>query len=161
VVGRPHGTEGAFVVAEPTERLELLDPGRIVTLAGRTLTVAWRKGTGERPILKLDWEAGRETVGELRGEPITVPRSAIALSTGEFLVDDLVGCEVFDGPRRVGRVRDVLLLPSADLLEVERAGGDDLLVPLVGDAVRSVDVESRCVEVDTSFLDQEPPRHET
>ena len=65
------------------------------------------------------------------------------LDEGEFLVDDLVGCEVVDGERPVGRVRDVLLLPSADTLEVERPGGEPLLVPLVGDAVRSVDTAGR------------------
>ena len=43
---------------------------------------------------------------------------------------------------RSGRVRDVLLLPSADALEVERPGGEPLLVPLVGDAVRSVDTST-------------------
>jgi ribosomal 30S subunit maturation factor RimM len=50
-------------------------------------------------------------------------------------------------------VRDVLLLPSADLVEVERDGEAPLLVPLVHDAVRSVDLDARRVEIDTAFLD--------
>jgi 16S rRNA processing protein RimM len=83
-----------------------------------------------------------------------VPRAALGtLGEGEFLVDDLVGCEVVDGERAVGRVRDVLLLPSADALEVERPGQDPLLVPLIGDAVRTVDTAGGRVDVDTSFLE--------
>ena len=35
MVGRPHGNEGAFVVGEPTERIELLDPGRTRHVGGR------------------------------------------------------------------------------------------------------------------------------
>ena len=39
-------------------------------------------------------------------------------------------------------MRRLLALPSCECLEVERAGGGpDLLVPLVRDAIRSVDVE--------------------
>jgi 16S rRNA processing protein RimM len=151
IVGRAHGTEGAFVVNQPTERLELLEPGRTITVAGRELIIQSRKGTAAHPMLKLERIDGRE----LRGEPITVPRSALgALGEGEFLVDDLTGCEAFDGSRRVGRVRDVLLMPSADLLEIERDGADALFVPLVGDAVRSVDVEAGRIEIDTTFIDE-------
>jgi 16S rRNA processing protein RimM len=153
-VGRPHGNEGAFVVSHPTERLDLLEPGRTVTVAGKTVTVAWRRGTLSRPLLKLDWEGGRTAAEQLRGAPITVPRSAIRLAEDEFLVDDLVGCEVFDGTRPLGCVRDVLLLPSADVLEVEREGEESLLVPLVRDAVRSVDLRARRVDIDTGFLNE-------
>ena len=149
-MGRPHGREGGFVVTEPTERLELLDPGRTVTVGGDELTVEWRKGTASHPLLKLEGVDGRE----VRGEAITVPRAAIGeLDSGEFLIDDLTGCEAFDASRRIGRVRDVLLMPSADLLEIEREGAEPLLVPLVADAVRSVDVEARRIEIDAAFLD--------
>jgi 16S rRNA processing protein RimM len=149
-VGHPHGKEGGFVVTEPTERLDLLEPGRQVTVGGKERTVEWRKGTAAHPLVKLDGIDGRD----LRGEAITVPRAAIGeLGAGEFLIDDLTGCEAFDESRRIGRVRDVLLMPSADLLEIERDGAEPLLVPLVGDAVRSVDVEGRRIEIDAAFLD--------
>jgi 16S rRNA processing protein RimM len=149
-VGRPHGKDGGFVVAEPSARLDLLEPGRTVRVGDRDLTIAWRKGTPARPLLKLDGVDGRD----LRGEAITVPRDALGeLGEGEFLVDDLTGCEAFDGERRVGRVRDVLLMPSVDLLEIERDGAEPLLVPLVGDAVRSIDVAAGRIDVDTGFLD--------
>jgi 16S rRNA processing protein RimM len=149
-VGRPHGHGGGFVVADPTERLQLLDPGRHVTVAGRLLTVAWRKGTADRPIIGLEGADGQE----LRGHPIEVPRSAVGpLAPGEYLVDDLVGCDAFDGERRIGRVQDVLLLPSADVLEVEREEGEPLLIPLVGDVVRAIDPGARRIDLDAAFLD--------
>jgi 16S rRNA processing protein RimM len=153
-VGRPHGNDGAFVVVEPTERLELLAPGRTVIVAGRELAVESRKGTSQHPLLKLAGPQGRADAEQLRGEPITVPRAALGpLAEDEFLVDDLVGCDAYDGVRRIGRVRDVLLLPSADLLEVERDGAEPLLVPLVRDAVRSVDLEARRIDIDATFVD--------
>jgi 16S rRNA processing protein RimM len=38
---------------------------------------------------------------------------------------------------------------------VERAGGRELLVPLVRDAVRDVDVAGRRIDVDLAFLGEE------
>jgi 16S rRNA processing protein RimM len=154
-VGRPHGRDGGFTVTDPTKRTELLEPGREVTVGECKLSIAARRGTSEHPIVVLEGVADRGAAEALRGEAIVVPRAALgALEEGEYLVDDLVGCEVVDGARLIGWVRDVLLLPSADALEVERPEKEPLLVPLVGDAVRSVDTGARRVDVDTNFLDE-------
>jgi 16S rRNA processing protein RimM len=140
-------------VTEPTTRLELLDPGRRVIVAGRELKVAWRRGTSARPLLKLEGADGRAAAEALRGEEIQVPRDALgALPEGEYLIGDLVGCAVVDGSHAVGTVREVLLLPAADVLEVDRADRDPLLVPMVADAVRSVDIPARRIDIDTTFV---------
>jgi 16S rRNA processing protein RimM len=48
----------------------------------------------------------------------------------------------------------MLALPSVDALEVTRPDGEaPLLVPLVGDAVRSVDVQHKEIQVDLQFLE--------
>ncbi len=57
-----------------------------------------------------------------------------------------------DSGRVVGTVRRLIELPSCEVLEVERAGGGELLVPLVTDAVRAVDLERRTIDVDLRFL---------
>ena len=47
----------------------------------------------------------------------------------------------------------MLELPSCEVLEVERPdGAGDLLVPLVTDAVREVDIERRVIDIDLEFL---------
>ena len=57
-----------------------------------------------------------------------------------------------DGERAVGTVRRMRELPSVEVLEVEREDGSELLVPMVGDAVRSIDVAARRIDVDLGFL---------
>ncbi|MBV8955506.1 MAG: hypothetical protein JO179_15315 [Solirubrobacterales bacterium] len=65
----------------------------------------------------------------------------------------LEGCAVSDGDRRIGVVRRLLALPSCEVLEVAREeDAGDLLVPLVSDAVRHVDLERREIDVDLRFL---------
>jgi 16S rRNA processing protein RimM len=79
--------------------------------------------------------------------------AAPVLGDDEWWPEQLEGCRVEDAGRAVGVVRGVRTLPSCDVLEVERAGGGELLVPLVRDAVRSVDVGARRIDVDLAFLE--------
>jgi 16S rRNA processing protein RimM len=104
-------------------------------------------------LVKLVGTDDRNAAEALRGAAIEVPRAALGeLSPGEFLVDDLVGCEVVDGARSVGVVSDVLLLPAADVIEVDVGKGEPVLVPLIADAVRGVDVAARRIDVDMEFV---------
>jgi 16S rRNA processing protein RimM len=51
----------------------------------------------------------------------------------------------------------MLELPSCECLEVERDTGPPLLVPMVRDAIRSIDVQARVIEIDLEFLGEQPP----
>jgi len=87
------------------------------------------------------------------GEALLVARAELpALGEDEWWPEQLVGCEVVDGARRIGAVRAVTGLPSCDVLEVDRDGAT-LLVPLVRDAVRSVDVGAKSIDVDLGFVE--------
>jgi 16S rRNA processing protein RimM len=153
-VGRPHGLDGSFHVTRP--RAELLPAGAAVTVAGAVREIVRRAGTDQRPILRLEGCKTREAAEALRGEALLVARDAVpALGEDEWWPEELEGCRVRDGDRTVGVVVGVRPLPSCEALEVAREGGGELLVPLVRDAVRSVDVERREIDVDMAFLEGE------
>jgi 16S rRNA processing protein RimM len=151
-VGRPHGLDGSFHVTRP--RGALLCVGARVRLGETDAEIVRRAGTDERPILRLAGHDGRAAAEALRGTDLLVHRGAApALGDDEWYAEDLEGCSVVDGPRAVGRVRRLVALPSCEALEIER-DGPDLLVPLVRDAVRSVDVAAGVVDIDLAFLDE-------
>ncbi len=151
-VGRPHGLDGSFHVTRPDARL--LDGGDEIYVNGVVERIERRAGTAERPILRLTGHAGREAAEALRGAQLAVPMErAPALEAGEYWAHDLEGCAVWDGSRLVGEVRRMLPLPSCEALEVARAGGEGVvLVPMVRDAIRAVDVGGRRIEVDMAFV---------
>jgi 16S rRNA processing protein RimM len=150
-VGRPHGLDGSFHVTRPDARL--LAGAEELWVRGRPLRVERRAGTAERPILRLAGHAGREAAEALRGAPLEIPVDrAPALEEDEYWAHELAGCSVWDGERRVGEVRRMLPLPSCEALEVALPGGGELLVPMVRDAIRSIDVAARRIDVDLSFL---------
>jgi 16S rRNA processing protein RimM len=152
-VGRPHGLDGSFHVTRP--RGALLPLGAKVRVGDREAEIVRRAGTDERPILRLAGHEDRAAAEALRGSDLLVHRDAApALADDEWYAEDLEGCRVVDGLVDVGRVRRLVALPSCEVLEVERDGEEDLLVPLVRDAVRSVDVAKGVVDVDLAFLDE-------
>ena len=153
-VGRPHGLDGSFHVTRPN--VQLLQNAETVLVDDRELAVTRRAGTPRQLILRLEGHENRAASEALRGKDILVARAeAPELGPDEWWAEDLAGCSVHDGERPVGTVRRVVELPSCEMLEVERAGGGELLIPLVTDAVREVDLDRRAIDVDLRFLGEE------
>jgi 16S rRNA processing protein RimM len=155
VIGSPHGLDGSVHVIRP--RAELLELGAAVVVAGVERAIVRRAGTDARPIIRLEGFEDRTAAEGLRGTELMVARTRVPpLGEDEWWAEDLEGCAVHDGDRDVGTVSRLLALPSCEVLEVARADGDgQLLVPLVADAVRAVDVEARSIDIDLKFLGEE------
>jgi 16S rRNA processing protein RimM len=127
----------------------VIEPGPLV--AGATVlvdgvprTIDRLAGTPERPIVRLSGCSSRDDAEALRGTELRVEES---LEEGEFWARDLVGCLVVDGDRSLGVVTRMVALPSCEALEV-----GDRLIPMVQDAIRSIDIEARRIDVDSEFL---------
>jgi 16S rRNA processing protein RimM len=146
-VGRPHGLDGSFHVVDASP--DLPPEGGEVIVRGIARKVVRRAGTDEQPILRLAGAMSREDAERLRGAEL---RAEVALGEDEFWATDLEGCAVVDGELAVGFVRRMTALPSCEVLEVDRPDGGELLVPLVRDAIRSIDVAARRIDVDLGFL---------
>jgi 16S rRNA processing protein RimM len=151
-VASPHGLDGSFHVAEPTATLLILDA--TIQLDGEARRITRLAGTDQRPIVRIEGCEDRSGAEALRGLEILAPREAAPpLEADEWWAEDLESCRVYDGTHEVGRVKRLLALPSCEVLEVARGdGAADLLVPLIRDAVRRVDVQKREIEIDLEFL---------
>ena len=135
-VGTPHGLDGSFYVDGS------IDEGATVVIGDDEFTVAERKGTDAKPIIRLAGVEDRDAAEALRGETLSTAE-ADPPGDDEWLIEDLVGCRI----EGVGEVTDVLEGMSCDVLEV----GDEL-IPLVTDAVTRVDIENKVIEVNREFL---------
>jgi 16S rRNA processing protein RimM len=148
-VGRAHGRDGSFWVEdallEDDDGPDPLGVGTEVFVAERAGRVERRAGTSARPLLRLDSITDRDAAGAVRGRELRVAETDAPLAPGEWLIDDLLGARV----EGIGEVRRVLAAPSCDLLEV---GDDAVLIPLVSDAIRRIDVAEGVIEVDRRFL---------
>jgi 16S rRNA processing protein RimM len=156
LVGRPHGLDGSFYVAQPN--VALLAVGMRVTVSGVEREIVRRAGTDERPIIRIEGCSDRHGAGALRGGRLEAAAQARPeLGPDEWWAEELEGARVFDGQLELGVVRRLLALPSCECLEVARTGGGaDLLVPLVRDAIRAVDVAAARIDIDLAFLGERP-----
>jgi 16S rRNA processing protein RimM len=144
-VGRPHGLDGAFVVEQGSGDESRYAVGEVLLVNGvpAQITLSRRVGGGRRAI-RLDREVER-------GDALAIARSKLpALPDGEFYAFELVGLRVEEeGGRALGVVMDVLPGAANDNLQLD----DGTLVPMIEDAIRSIDPAGGIVLLNPGFMD--------
>jgi 16S rRNA processing protein RimM len=156
-VVKAHGVTGELVVDVRTDDPEMrFAPGTVLRAKGsdrreRNYVVAAARPHGNRLLLRLDGVADRAAADALRGSlfvidsedlpPIDEPDTYYDHQLEGLLVRTTSG-------RDIGTVTEVLHTAAGELLAVNRAEADELLVPFVSAIVTSVSLESRIVEID-------------
>ena len=146
-VGRSHGVDGAFFVEQPSDRPEVFAQGAELWVGDQPAkVVVFRRGGGNRPVIKLDRPAER-------GATLSIPRGSLPeLAEGEYYAFQLVGMAVEEeGGRFLGRVAEVVDYPANDVLELDSG----MSLPLVEACVRSVDVDGGRIVVAPGFAEPE------
>lgn len=92
----------------------------------------------------------RDEAEALKGTRLYVARSALpGLPDDEFYVSDLIGLTVFDtGGEKIGRIKAVQDYGAGDILEVQRPGQSDALLPFTAEVVPTVDLSAGRVVAD-------------
>ena len=145
-----HGISGEVRLKLFAQGLESLKRHKQVRVGGRSLTVAWLKDA-KLPIARFAEIADRSAAEALRGQLLTIPRSALPpLEEGEYYHSDLIGlpCESVSG-EALGEVVAVENFGAGDLLEIERPDGRRALVPFRGGIA---DLSGSRIVVDPEFL---------
>jgi 16S rRNA processing protein RimM len=105
--------------------------------------------------------AGIDTISDaesIAGLDVLVPREErLPLDDESVYISELIGCTVYDGPRRIGVVDDVQFAMSADgarrlddaapLLSVTGVDGDEILIPFAKAFLVAVDTEGKRIEM--------------
>jgi len=143
-VGRRHGLDGSFVVERASENERLFEPGATLIAGGERATVASRKRSGGRLVIKLDPAAERGTELAVRRSTLPEPQP------DSFYVFQLQGLEVVEeGGRRLGEVREVAQGVANDVLELDSG----LALPMVEECIRRVDLAAGTIVVAVGFAD--------
>lgn len=159
VVGRPHGIRGELGVDvrtdEPETRFAVGAVLHAESAPHRHWEVLGRRWHSDRLLVRLSGITDRTQAEALRGVrlAVTVPADQRPDDDEEFYDHQLVGLAVHDhGGRVVGRVAEVVHLPSQDLLAItldagQDAGksGEERLVPFVAALVTQVDLTAGTV----------------
>ncbi len=158
VLGRPHGVRGEIILRPynaggfALDEVELpftVDLEKGGSVVSRSLVGV--RATANDFLVRFEGIADRDAAASLTNAVVLVPRDELPeLEPGEFYVEDLVGCEVFDQDGRPrGVVRSTFWNGAQDVLTIVDAEGAEWMVPAVDEFLREVDLEGRRVVVDT------------
>lgn len=160
-----HGVRGELKLRTTPELLEVLrevaEEAIPVTLhlpdSGDEyeVTFAHVRGHESAPIAAIDGVDDRSSAEAFRGAEVRVPRDLLPEpEEGEYYLADLVGCTVHDAATGtpVGRTTKAESLPANVVVTIALDAGETILAPLIHDAMPTVDVAGRRIDVDLAFL---------
>ena len=151
---RPHGIQGAVVVAPETDFPAIrFAPGAVLQWNRRgdpePARVAESREFRGRWVVRFDGVTTMNEAETLRDLELRIPPDeAQALAAEQYYVHQLEGCQVVTTTGEdVGPVRRVDFGSSAPLLVVDDGDGGEVLIPLVDGICRRVDVGAKRIEV--------------
>lgn len=161
MVKRIHGIGGEVLIKQLTERDERFAAGSELHLMRkreeeRTPVIIATSRTSDRgPIVRFEGIGSQEEAKPLFGASLFVRATELdEPDEGSYYAFQIEGCEVYEGERLVGTVYRLVESPKANpYIEIEPAAEEEklLLVPFVSQAILSVDVENRRIELAEGF----------
>jgi 16S rRNA processing protein RimM len=146
-----HGVHGEILMEVYTDFPERLQPGTILFLEAGTaqLTVSKRRNHHQGLLLTFQGYATPEAVSQLRNQLLYVKaEDRPPLEQGEYYHHQLIGLEaVSDAGEAIGVVRDILETGASDVLVIRPDAGPEVLIPMVGEFVRRIDLTARQITV--------------
>jgi 16S rRNA processing protein RimM len=143
-VGKPHGLDGSFYVEQPSTDERWWKVGASFLAGGEPVEVVGARRAQGRPVIRLDRSVER-------GSPIEIERDRLPpTEEDEYYAFQLAGLEVVEeNGRPLGTVADVIPGVANDVLELSTG----VLLPMVEDCVRMVDLDAARIVVAEGFAD--------
>jgi 16S rRNA processing protein RimM len=157
ILRRPHGTSGEVPLRpfniEGAEDVVPVPPVQVRLARDQAITeiklVACRVVHGEF-LVRFEGITTREAAGVLSGQELHLPRESFApLDDAEFFVEDLVGCDAFQGDgKRIGRVTGTFWNGAHDVITIMGEDGSEHLLPVVSEFISQFESATRRLVVD-------------
>ncbi|MGV3489632.1 MAG: ribosome maturation factor RimM [Tuberibacillus sp.] len=110
-------------------------------------------------LLKFENFNSINDVEKFKGQSLYIGEDQLSeLGEHEFYYHEIIGCEVYDENNLLlGKISEILSPGANDVWVVKRKGKKDLLLPYIEDVVKSVDPETKRIEVELipGLLDDE------
>lgn len=152
-VTHAHGVRGQIRLHALTDRPEHLNTVKTVYLGDDFKPFALRRAAEHKAsvlIVTLGGVETREAAEALRGSEVFIrERDAQPLAPDEYYLHDLPGLSVENvAGEALGTVKDVVETGANEVLVVVRPDGGELLVPMIKDVVKRLDVAAKLVVIE-------------
>ncbi len=112
------------------------------------IIVSSSKPHGNVVIAKIKGYDSIDAAETLRNKVVYVNRNQMNLEEGAYLIQDLIGCSVFDIDSNafLGKISDVSKTGANDVWHIEN-DGREYLIPKIADIVKLVDIDNEKVMI--------------
>ena len=155
--GRPHGVRGELRYFPIDPDSELLEPGfrvfvRVIDATDEQIfELSSLRAASKFDLVRLQGVDSREKAETLTNAAVLIdPADLPQLDEDEFYLRDLIGLQVHelltrdgDDTRQIGEVGGFFETGANDVMVVELAGGERLLVPVIDEAIAEIDLPDR------------------
>lgn len=148
-----HGVKGEAKFGYSKNREEFLSKIKDVYIQHNgeyiSFEISHLKFTPKCAIIKFKGIDSLNDIIEYKGCLVFANESCVRehLEEDEFLIDELVGLNVYDGEERVGAVVGVSNNGASDLLSVKTNSKNICLIPFVKAIVLSVDIKTKRIQI--------------
>ena len=162
VIGKAHGIKGDLCLTPFGASLESIecpcnvrvgtDPQQSVVM---TIEELW--DVGGRLVCRIKGFDDRNAAETLRSKLVFLEASKLpAKAENEFFHHELIGLPVFTGKSEtpLGTVRQVENYPTVDALEVVKADGSTITIPLTAEILEKVDLKAGRITVNAEAIEE-------
>lgn len=148
---KPHGVHGEIVMEVWTEFPERLEPGGTVYIGDghKPMIISGLRWHTKYMLVSLKGIFNPEIAGEFRNQWVFVRTDQIpSLDEGEYYHHQIIGLQVFsEHGTSLGVVAEILETGSNDVLVVQSAKGQELLLPVTDEVIIDIDLEGGLIKV--------------
>jgi len=145
-----HGLRGDVKVMYWCDSPELFHELAYVNIDNKEFEIEKSRVHKNMVILKLKGIDDINVAEMYRNKVLTVPREELGeLPEGTYYICDLLGCAVETASgRALGKICDIIKTGSNDVYVVENEDKKQVLIPVIDDVVKSVDIDEKKIIIE-------------
>lgn len=151
----PHGIQGFVKInAWLEDPRAMTSYGPIYDKDGHVMNLTIKHIAQNQVVAAVQGVTDRNTSETLRGTTLYIDRDRLPELTGnEYYAHDLIGMNVIDASGViVGKVLDVMNFGAGDILDIQLANNQTILVMMTKQSVPTVDLSSKTIHVVFPFI---------
>lgn len=146
-----HGIKGEVkIISDFTKKNLVFLPGYILYI-GKEKTPVTIIGYRHHKMFDMFTFAGIENINEVlkyKGMDVFINKDDLKLQSGDYLLEDLIGFDVIENNRILGKINYLMYNNGNDLLSV--SGEKTFYIPINGNYIKKVILDKKIVEVENA-----------
>lgn len=148
IVTGVHGTKGDIKIFPYSNNPENLIKQKYFLAGGVHREITYARIQGKFIIAHFKGIEKREDAEAMQNTVLSLPRELAApLEDGQYYMEDIIGCSVFEGENHLGIIEDIIETGANDVYSVIADDGSELLIPALKSVIKEIQIKNKRIDV--------------